>query len=540
LTGYRIFSREKSQSYDYANPAWEGTDTSCTIYDLYETKTYCFVARAFNTQGIESQDSIELCKEASAVPNQPLAADAGPDQTVSQGDIVHLNGSNSTDPDDGIASYHWTQTGGPAVTLSDPDGTQPTFTAPDVTQAGTTLNFELTVADPSGNQAKDVCTVNVTWVNEPPQANAGFDQTVEEGSTVTLDGSASLDIDDGIAGFSWTQTGGPTVTLSNRSSSKATFTAPNVDPDGASLDFKLTVTDGDGLQNSDACVVNVSWQNQPPTAVVNPDYIETDGGALVKLDGSKSIDPDDGIAIYLWTQIDGDPVSLSDPTAAVTTFVAPKTDSLGKNLNFRLTVKDNGGLQSTADSSIYVSPTKSSNNLPVADFSYSVNGQSVSFTDLSADTDGAIVSWSWDFGDGSSSTNENPSHWYSNSGTYTVRFTATDNDGASRSQSKGVYISPTKSSNNPPVADFSYSVNGQSVSFTDLSADTDGAIVSWSWDFGDGSGSINGNPSHWYRNSGTYTVRFTATDNDGASNSQSKTVTIENRKRRWRWGWKRR
>ena len=443
LAGYKIFCREQSRSYDYANPAWEGTDTSCTISNLDETKTYCFVARAFNAEGVESQDSAEACLEVSALSNQPPTADAGPDQTVSQGHSVVLNGANSTDPDDGIMSYHWAQTGGPAVTLSNPSVKQPTFTAPDVAQAGATLTFELTVADHGGNQAKDACAVNVTWENEPPQANAGPDQTVAGGSSVTLDGSSSLDIDDGIAAYKWIQTGGPTVTLMHSSSSKATFTAPNVGSDGASLGFNLTVTDADGLQNTDACIVNVSLQNQPPTAVVKPDYMETDGGALVTLDGSASTDPDDGIASYLWTQTNGDPVSLSDPASAKTTFVAPKADSLGKNLNFRLTVKDRGGLQSTADTTIYVKQTISSKNPPVADFTYATNRQSVTFTDQSTDSDGTIVSWSWDFGDGSSAANENPGHQYSRDGTYTVTLTVTDNDGEQNSRSKSVTIQTT-------------------------------------------------------------------------------------------------
>ena len=442
VAGYRIFVREQSQSYDYENPSWEGTDTSSTIYNLDETKTYCFVARAFDTLGNESADSAEVCQTASAMTNQPPIANAGPDQTVNEGQTVLLNGANSIDPDDGIASYQWTQSGGPAVALSDPAVPQPSFTAPDVGQAGAALTFELTVVDLGGNQTKDTCTVNVTWQNEPPQANAGNDQTVAEGDFVSLDGSSSLDIDGVIASYLWKQTGGPTVSLSNASKSQATFTAPNVGPDGASLSFNLTVTDDYGLQSSDSCVVNVSWQNQPPTAVVTPDYLETEGGVLVTLDGSASTDPDDGIASYLWTQVNGDPVILSDPTSAVTTFVAPKSDALGKNLNFRLMVKDRGGLQGTADSSIYVIPSPSSNNPPVADFSYSVNDQSVAFTDLSVDSDGSVVSWFWDFGDGKTNSSENPNHRYHGSGAYTVTLTVADDGGAGSSVSKTVTIAP--------------------------------------------------------------------------------------------------
>ena len=354
LAGYRIFSREQSQSYDYAAPSWEGTDTFCTIYNLDETKTYCFVARAFDTAGVESQNSIELCKDPLVIPNQPPTAVAGPDQTVSEGQAVTLNGSNSSDPDDDIVSYHWIQIGGPATMLSDPAIQQPAFTAPDVGPEGAALTFELTVVDQVGNQAKDACAVNVTWQNEPPQANAGPDQTVDEGSVVTLDGSSSLDIDDRVAAYQWAQTGGPTVTLSNPTSSNPFFTAPTVGTGGASLTFDLTVTDAGGLSNTDSCVVNITWQNQPPTAVVTPESIDATEGTLVTLDGLASTDSDDGISSYQWTQAEGDPVSLSDPTTAVTTFTAPKSDPLGKNLKFKLTVKDHGGLQSTADSSVYV------------------------------------------------------------------------------------------------------------------------------------------------------------------------------------------
>ena len=355
LVGYRVFCREESQSYDYNNPSWEGTDIMCTIYDLDETKTYYFVSRAFDNYGLESIDSNELVLEADTTPdNQAPIADAGPDQTVNERQGVSLNGSNSTDPDDDIVSYHWLQIGEPVVNLSDPNLEQPTFTAPDVGPEGAALTFELTVIDQGENQAKDTCVVNVTWENEPPQANAGMDQTVDEEIVVTLDGSFSLDIDDGIESYSWNQISGPAVILSNPALSQPTFLAPDVGPEGTSLTFNLTVTDSGGLKNTDSCIVNISWQNEPPAAVVTPNYMETTEETLVTLDGSASTDPDDGIASYSWTQVDGDPVSLSNNTSALTTFIAPKTDSLGKNVKLKLTVKDHGGLQGTADSSIYV------------------------------------------------------------------------------------------------------------------------------------------------------------------------------------------
>ncbi|MCK5194127.1 MAG: hypothetical protein KAQ71_09975, partial [Desulfobulbaceae bacterium] len=297
LAGYRIFCREEGQTFDYTTPCWEGIANSCTIYDLDETRTYYFVARAFDTEGFESGDSAVVILEAITTQNnQPPIANAGPDQTVDEGQLVTLDGSNSTDPDDGIASYHWVQTGGPQVTLSDPNGPQTTFTAPDVGTEGASLIFELTVVDHSGLESTDSCVVNVTWLNEPPEANAGFDQTVDEGVVVTLDGSSSFDIDDGIASYLWTQISGPAATLLNPTSSQPTFTTPDVGPEGASLNFNLVVTDFGGLQDTDSCIVNVSWQNQSPTAVVAEQYIEANQGTIVTLDGSMSTDPDDGIA----------------------------------------------------------------------------------------------------------------------------------------------------------------------------------------------------------------------------------------------------
>jgi PKD repeat protein len=373
-------------------------------------------------------------------------ANAGPDQTVDEGRSVSLNGANSTDPDDGIAAYHWTQTGGSPVTLTDANGQQATFTALDVGAAGASLTFELTVVDPSGLENTDSCVVNVAWLNEPPEADAGTDRTVGEGGVVVLDGTSSLDIDDGIAAYSWVQISGPAVILSDPASSQPTLTAPNVGPEGASLTFNLTVTDMGGLQDTSSCIVNISWQNEPPTAVVAEEYLEVNPGATVTLDGSGSIDADDGIVSYHWTQMDGDPVTLSDPTSEVTTFTSPETDQNGSNLTFKLTVADSGGLQSSADCSVYVAPTINeppapTNNPPAADYSLESSGLKVTFTDGSIDSDGSIVSWIWDFGDGTTNTPQNPRHRYRIPGTYTITLTVTDDGGAADSTSKTVTVS---------------------------------------------------------------------------------------------------
>jgi len=289
--------------------------------------------------------------------NGPPVANAGPDQVVNEGDIVTLDATNSYDKDGDLLSYFWTQLDGPAVSLSDPYAMQPKFDAVNVGTGSVTLTFQLTVTDPQGLEATDVSSVNIVWVNEPPVADAGLDQTVLEGDKVTLDAAGSMDSDDGIASFTWVQLSGPEMLLSDNTALQPSFTAPDVGPEGASMTFEVTVTDFGGLYTTDTVVINISWINSPPVADAGADQIVT-AGDLVVLDGSFSHDDDDGIATIQWSQKNGVPVSLSDPTALMPEFQAPTGILEMQTLVFELLVTDYSGLQHTDSTTVEVIPSQ--------------------------------------------------------------------------------------------------------------------------------------------------------------------------------------
>ncbi|MDG1331415.1 MAG: PKD domain-containing protein [Crocinitomicaceae bacterium] len=136
-----------------------------------------------------------------------------------------------------------------------------------------------------------------------------------------------------------------------------------------------------------------------------------------------------------------------------------------------------------------------------ADFTWSVSGNTVFFSNTSTGTN----SNDWWFDDGTSSSATNPTHTFATSGTYTVCLYSyyLDSVGGFCDDSVCYDITVFDSTGGSSCnADFTWSVSGNTVQFTNTSSGTN----NHDWWFDDGTSSTDTNPAHTYAAPGTYTI----------------------------------
>jgi hypothetical protein len=93
--------------------------------------------------------------------NTPIA-DAGIAQTISQDQLVTLDGSGSYDSDGDTLTYSWSQVSGAPITLDNPTSVSPTFDSPD---SGGDVVIELIVNDGTIDSAPSQVTITFTYVD---------------------------------------------------------------------------------------------------------------------------------------------------------------------------------------------------------------------------------------------------------------------------------------------------------------------------------------------------------------------------------------
>ncbi|MCP4091320.1 MAG: tandem-95 repeat protein, partial [Gammaproteobacteria bacterium] len=249
----------------------------------------------------------------------------------------------------------------------------------------------------------------------PPTADAGQDQTVNEEDAVTLNGTGVDSDGNAVSDYLWQQVSGTTATLSGATTSSLSFTSPTITQIDVMV-FTLTTTDSDGLIGIDTVSVIVLPVNASPTAEAGAVQTVSELSNVSLTGSGTDADSNDSIT-FQWSQISGGTtISLTGSDTATASFTAPDIPTTEAYV-FALTVTDNEGAVAIDTVNIVITAL---NDLPVADAGgdQSVDEQTpISLTGTASDTDGTIASYEW------SLVSDSPSVSLTNANTATVSLT---------------------------------------------------------------------------------------------------------------------
>jgi hypothetical protein len=192
--------------------------------------------------GVDSEDIVITGAEDPSA--QVVATITGGANAVQTGQAVSLDGLASTGS---INSYAWSVSPTAGATLTG-TGAARTFSA---TAAGVyTITMTVTGAG-TGNTSTDTFKITVSDPSAPPVADAGPDQlNVIPTSTVTLDGTGSKFA----STYSWVQSAGPAVALTNATTANPTFVVPTATTP-QTYTFTLTIKDVNGTAATDSVII---------------------------------------------------------------------------------------------------------------------------------------------------------------------------------------------------------------------------------------------------------------------------------------------
>ncbi len=367
-----------------------------------------------------------------------------------------------------------------------------------------------------------------------PVADAGNDQTVNEGDTVTLDGGGSFDFTpDEKLTYWWDLDAGNGTDDKDARGVEVT----TVYEDAGVYTVTLTVSDGD-LEDTDTCRITVlpgQGDNTPPVAFITsplPGVYNT--SQSIDFEGS-GFDADGDNLWGEWDFGDDSPPNYNAKTTHAYTDEGPKY--------IQWSVKDQHDANDTARVVIYIgeNPTPEDNERPDAMANASKTnvtvGEVITFNASgSTDPDGDELDFEWDFdiSDGieTEATGAIVTHSYNDTGDYTVIVQVRDGKQGGWDYDD-INIQVREQSNDPPVANAGNDAQvevGVPLSFRGTATDPDGDnITSYRWDFGDGDlweSTTSGQTNHTYLTPGTYTATFTVDDERGESGSDARTITV--------------
>jgi hypothetical protein len=471
--------------------------------------------------------------------NAPPVAAVGANQSVLTGSVVNLDGSASTDANRDRLTYKWSL-------ISKPTGSTAELLKPLEVKASFTADVAgvyvagLVVNDGKLPSESAVVLVQVSDKNAAPVARTGPSQNVEKGSQVTLDGSGSSDENNDRLTFKWqliSTPSGSAAALSDDASPRPVFTA---DVAGVYV-ASLAVSDGVLFSAPASVSVTVEEKNLPPTADAGaPQSVLV--GAVVKLDGLGSSDPNRDPLKYKWVMVSapvGSAADVSPKDAVRTTFTAdlPGVYVVG------LAVSDDRLFSEMVAVTITAS---AANGAPTALAGAAQNvlkGASVGLDGSgSSDPNGDALNYRWSLVSapaGSAATLNNtaaakPTFSADVSGVYVLSLVVSD--GLLSSAPSTVTVTAS-SSNLPPVANAG---TEQTVRVGDVvnlsgsgSTDANGDVLTylWTWTSNPGNAILTGAstaaPSFTPSLAGIYVLTLTVNDGKGGSHVARVLINVE-------------
>ncbi len=302
-------------------PSWSSADSRNTLWiafgDLDNDGDLDLAAPNRNSQ----QNVIYINNFNPPEPNQPPIADAGPDQTVNEGDTIQFDASASYDPDGTIETYEWDFTSDGIY-----DYLETSSNAPDGTFDGITEHVygddgvytaTLRVTDDGGESDTDSCDITVNNLN--PTISAFGPYSVNEGSQLNIQGMVTdLGSDDLMFTWEWGDgTSSATTTFYNDGVSAEPVYNPSTNEiktplgtypfstadsvshtygDDGEYTITLTVTDDDGSEASYETTVTVN--NVAPAITLMVTYPD-DEGSQVTFE-AEATDPGSDDLTYSW------------------------------------------------------------------------------------------------------------------------------------------------------------------------------------------------------------------------------------------------
>ena len=477
ITGY-LWSKLSGPNGTIANP----TSVTTNITGL-QAGTYVFRLRVTDNRGDTAVDFMQVNVASNISPT----ANAGADQSITLPTSSTTLTGSGTDPDGTIASYAWTKISGPTGgSITSPSSSTTGITS---LQQGTYV-YQLIVTDNNGATGSDYVQIVVNAANVNPTADAGPDQDITlPTSSTTLTGSGT-DPDGTISAYAWSKISGPTGgTVTSPSSATTGITGLQA----GTYVYRLTVTDNGGLTGVDFVQIVVNPAPRVlPTADAGADQTITLPVNSVTVTGTATTGSGASI-VTTWSQLSGpNTATIATPSSLSTNI----TGLVEGTYTFKFKVVNNLNDSAVDLMQVNVLPVVPPTNVPPTanaggNQSVTLPVNSVDLTGAgSTDPDGTITSYAWEqtsgpttgvFGTPNAVTTTFGSL---SEGSYVVKLTVTDNNGATGSTSIIITVNAAPP-NIPPMADAgadqTITLPTSTTTLAGTGTDPDGTITGYLW-----------------------------------------------------------